>query len=64
VEVTREDGSRYTTSGKYELYYGGSRVAGPFDTNTGIDVLGGTYELVITFSTADGPQTQRHTIQL
>ena len=64
VEVTRENGSTYTVAGTYELYFGGARVAGPYNTNTGIDVLSGTYELVTSFSTADGPQTQRETLNL
>ncbi|MFO0671896.1 MAG: hypothetical protein U0235_20110 [Polyangiaceae bacterium] len=64
VEVTRENGSTYTVAGTYELYFGGARVAGPYNTNTGIDVLPGTYELVTSFSTADGPQTQRETLNL
>lgn len=64
VEVTKEDGSTYTTTGKYEVYFGGTRVAGPYNTNTGIDLLPGTYELVVTFSTADGQQTQRETFTL
>lgn len=63
-EVTREDGSTYTTQGTYELYFGGNRVAGPLTTNSGIDVLPGTYEIVIKFSTADGLQTQRQTVTL
>lgn len=64
VEVTKEDGSTYVTTGKYEVYFGGTRVAGPYNTNTGIDLLAGTYELVVTFNTADGPQTQRETFTL
>jgi hypothetical protein len=64
VEVTKEDGTTYMASGKYEVYFGGTRVAGPYNTNTGIDLLPGTYELVITFNTADGPQTQRETFTL
>jgi len=64
VTVTREDGSTYVTSGTYELYQDGSRVAGPYATNTGIDAFPGTYELVISYSTADGPKTQRQTITL
>lgn len=64
VEVTKEDGSTYTTTGKYEVFFGGTRVAGPYNTNTGIDLLPGTYELVVTFNTADGPQTQRETFTL
>lgn len=64
VEVTKEDGSTYMTTGKYEVYFGGTRVAGPYNTNSGIDLLPGTYELVVTFSTADGPQTQRETFTL
>lgn len=64
VEVTREDGSTYTVAGTYELFFGGTRVAGPFNTNTGIDLLPGTYELVTSFNTVDGAQTQRETINL
>jgi hypothetical protein len=64
VEITRENGSVYTVAGKYEIFFGGARVAGPFNTNTGVDLLGGTYELVTTFSTADGPQTQHETLTL
>ena len=64
VVVTRENGSTYTVTGTYEIYFGGTRVAGPFNTNTGIDLFPGTYELVTSFSTADGPQTQRETIVL
>ena len=60
--ITRENGTTYTVNGTYELYFGGTRVAGPFNTNTGVDVLPGTYELVTLFSTADGPQTQRETL--
>ncbi|MDB4939444.1 MAG: hypothetical protein JWP87_6416 [Labilithrix sp.] len=62
VTVTRENGTTYEVAGKYELFFGGTRVAGPFNTNSGIDVLPGTYELVTSFSTADGPQTQRETL--
>ena len=64
VVVTREDASTYTVVGTYELYFGGNRVVGPFNTNSGVDVLPGSYELVTKFTTADGPQTQRQTIQL
>jgi hypothetical protein len=64
VEVTKEDGSTYTVTGKYEVYFGGTRVAGPYNTNGGVDLLAGTYELVVTFNTADGPQTQRETFTL
>lgn len=62
VEITRENGSTYTVKGTYELYFGGALVAGPFPTNTGIDLLPGTYEVVTKFSTADGPQVQRENI--
>lgn len=64
VVVTREDGSTYAARGTYELFYGGNRVVGALSTNTGIDVLPGTYELVITYSTVDGQKTQRQTITL
>jgi hypothetical protein len=64
VTVTREDGSSYLAKGTYELFFGGNRVVAPTPTNTGIDVLPGTYELVISYSTADGPKTQRQTLTL
>lgn len=64
VLVTREDGSTYTARGTYELYLNGLRVAGPYSTHTGIDALPGTYELVISYSTADGPKMQKHTFTL
>lgn len=64
VEVTREDGSKYQTQGTYELYFGGNRVVGPNTTNSGVDLLPGTYELVIKYSTADGAKTQRETLTL
>ena len=60
VTVTREDGSTYVARGTYELYFGGNRVAGPYNTATGIDVLPGDYELVVKYRTADGEKTQRH----
>jgi hypothetical protein len=52
----------FNAGGRYELFFGGTRVAGPFNANTGIDILPGTYELVTSFSTADGPETERETI--
>jgi hypothetical protein len=63
VEITREDGTKYTTRGTYELYFGGSRVAGPFPTKTGIDVLGGAYEVVVKYSTAEGPKTNHYNVR-
>lgn len=64
VTVRKEDGSTYVTRGTYELYLGGSRVAGPYSTNTGIDALPGTYEIVISYTTADGPKSQKQTFTL
>lgn len=64
VEVQRENGSVYNQRGTYELFFNGARVVGPLPTNTGIDVLPGTYELVISYSTADGAKTQRQTFTL
>jgi hypothetical protein len=64
VVVTRSDGSTYTTSGTYELYYMGQVVAGPYPTNTGIDVLPGGYHLMLHATTADGPQSWDQAITL
>lgn len=64
ITVTREDGSTYLAKGTYELYLGGLRVAGPYNTNTGIDAFPGTYELVIKYATLEGPKTQRLTFTL
>jgi hypothetical protein len=64
VEVTRENGSVYAARGTFELFFNGTRVVGPLPTNTGIDALPGTYELVISYATADGPKTQRQTLTL
>jgi hypothetical protein len=62
VTVTREDHSTYTTKGTYSLNYGGQRVAGPYNTGTGLDLLPGSYEFSLGFTTFDGPQTQTRTI--
>lgn len=64
VVVTREDGTKYTTRGTYELYFGGNRVAGPFSTKTGIDVFGGAYEVVVKYDTAEGPKTNHYNVSL
>jgi hypothetical protein len=62
VLVTREDGTTFTKRGTYELYFGGSLVAGPYPTNSGIDALDGDYELVVKFTTGTGDKTNRYTI--
>lgn len=64
VVVTREDNTSYVLPGRYEVYFGGNLVAGPFATNTGIDMLPGTYELVIKYTTAEGPQVEHYTLSL
>jgi hypothetical protein len=64
VEVAREDGTIYQARGTYELFFGGNRVVGPLSTDTGLDLLPGTYELVIKYTTVDGPKTQRQTFTL
>jgi hypothetical protein len=64
VIVTREDNSTYTVRGTYELYFGGSRIAGPYSTNSGVDMLPGDYELVVKFTTAEGDQVQHYTFTL
>lgn len=64
VVVTREDGTTYTVKGSYVLKLAGVNVAGPLSTATGIDVLPGTYDLVTSYTTADGPQTQTDTFTL
>jgi hypothetical protein len=64
VVVTRENGTTFSARGTFELYFEGRRVVGPLATNMGVDVLPGTYELVIKYSTGDGPKTQRHVLTL
>jgi hypothetical protein len=64
VAVTRENGTTFTARGTFELYFEGRRVVGPLATNMGVDVLPGTYELVIKYSTGDGAKTQRHVLTL
>jgi hypothetical protein len=61
VTVTREDGSTYLAHGTYEVFFGGNRVVRA-ETNSGIDMLPGTYELVISYQTVDGAKTQRQTL--
>lgn len=64
VLITREDGTTYKVVGTYELYFGGVRVAGPYYTNSGIDMLTGEYEFVLRYRTAEGDQVSRQTINL
>ncbi len=60
VTVTREDGSTYTTKGTYEIYFGGNRIAGPYNTTSGIDLLSGAYEIVVKYNTAEGQKTNTY----
>jgi hypothetical protein len=60
VTVTREDHTTYETVGTYELYYQSQLVAGPYTTNSGIDVLPGTYDLVVRYQTAEGPKVNHY----
>jgi hypothetical protein len=62
VIVTREDGTSFTTAGTYVLNFGGKKIAGPFNTKTGLDLLPGTYEVVVSYTTALGPQTKTYPI--
>ena len=64
VTVTREDGTTFVTRGTYELYYGGVLVAGPYDTNSGIDALAGDYELVVKYNTLEGQKANHYPITL
>lgn len=64
VTVTREDNTTYVLRGTYEVYFGGSRIAGPFATATGVDLLPGDYEVVIKYRTAEGDEVQRQTLTL
>ncbi len=64
VVVTREDGSTYTQKGTFEVYFGGNRIAGPYSTGAGIDVLPGAYEVVVKYSTAEGQKTNTYDINL
>ncbi len=62
VFVTREDGSTYTTAGTYELWFAGAKLIGPFATHSGLDVLPGAYEVVVSYATAEGAKTKRYPI--
>jgi hypothetical protein len=64
VVVTREDGSTYTTKGTFEVYFGGNRVAGPYSTALGVDVLPGAYEIVVKYTTAEGAKSNTYDINL
>jgi hypothetical protein len=64
VVVTREDGSTFTVKGTFEVYFGGNRVAGPYNTGSGIDLLGGAYEVVVKYNTAEGQKTNTYDINL
>jgi hypothetical protein len=63
VTITREDGSTYITGGTFELFFGGNHMMWG-STNSGLDLLPGTYELVINYTTVEGPKTQRQTFTL
>lgn len=63
VRVTREDGSVYMQPANFEIFFGGTRVAAG-TTNSGLDMLPGEYELVLSYKTAEGPRVQRQTIKL
>ncbi len=64
VLVQKEDKTSYLAKGTYQLFFAGLKVAGPHPTGTGIDMLPGTYELVINYNTMDGPKTQKQTLTL
>jgi hypothetical protein len=63
VLVTREDGSIFVTPGTYDIFFGGARVAGPFTTNTGLDLLPGEYEVVVRYPTAEGTKANRYVLK-
>lgn len=62
VEITREDGTKYFVPGTWEVYFGGNRVAGPFNTKTGLDMLPGAYEVVVKYNTAEGPKVNHYNV--
>ncbi len=62
VTITREDHTTYETQGTYELYFQGASVAWPYATNSGIDVLPGTYDLVVRYQTAEGPKENHYSL--
>jgi hypothetical protein len=62
VTVTREDGTTFTTPGTYQLYFQGKAIAGPYATNSGIDVLPGTYQLTVNYTTATGAQSNQYAL--
>jgi hypothetical protein len=63
VIVTREDNSTYTVPGQYVVYRDGRQIAGPYPTESGIDVTSGTYEVRVFYDTADGPQQRTFTVK-
>jgi hypothetical protein len=60
VTVTREDNTTFVTPGTFELWFGGALIAGPYPTNAGIDVLPGTYQAIVRYSTAEGPKSNTY----
>ena len=42
----------------------GGGAATSFPTNSGLDVLPGTYRLVISYTTGEGAKTQEHTVSV
>ena len=64
VEVTREDGTTYTTVGRYTIRAADGTTTDEHATPSGIDVLPGTYEIITRFQTGDGEQQHHSTITL
>jgi hypothetical protein len=58
IPVTQRTGQYSDCSGT------GGAVAATYRTNTGIDVLAGTYRIVVSYSTAEGAKTQDFTVSV
>lgn len=80
VEVTTENGETRNVRGTWQAFRAGPgnswlplnprdascnyRANMSFYTNSGIDVLPGTYKVVVTYATAEGNKTQEHVISV
>lgn len=60
IAVTQNDGSVRAVRGKYQVYdkNGNGMLLNPLDTNTGVDLPPGTYDVVATYTKTDGTSGQ------
>jgi hypothetical protein len=64
VTVRREDGTTYVTRGTYEVWQSGARVNGPFPTDSGVDLLPGSYEVRVTYTSLTGTKTDGYPLDV